>query len=105
MTGPGRRGPRALGDILGDLFAAKGYARVGAAGALEAAWAEAVGEPASRRTRVGGVRRGILAVTVSHPALLEELAAFRKAELLAALRRALPGTPLNDIRFRVGPID
>ena len=44
-------------------------------------------------------------VTVAHPALLEELAAFRKAELLQAAARRRPGTTIHDIRFRVGPVD
>jgi hypothetical protein len=36
--------------------------------------------------------------------LLEELASFQKPNLLASLRRSLTGTPIHDIRFRVGPI-
>lgn len=106
MTEPRRRsGPAALGDVLSELFASRGYGRLRAVGALEAAWSEAVGEPAARQTRVSGLRHGVLTVTVAHSALLEELAAFRKAELLAALRRNedLAGR-LQDIRFRVGPV-
>lgn len=105
MTAPDRRGPRPLADVLGSLFAAKGYGRLQAVGELEAAWTAAVGEAAARQTRLGGVRHGVLSVTVAHPALLEELAAFRKPAILAALRRDAPGTPIQDIRFRVGPID
>jgi len=104
-SSPKGRGPKPLSEILGDLFAARGYGRLRAVGELEAAWASAVGEPGCRQTRVGGVRRGVLNVTVAHPALLEELATFRKPMLLAALRRDAPGTPILDIRFRVGPID
>ena len=104
-SSPKRRGPKPLSEILGDLFAARGYGRLRAVGELEDAWNAAVGEPGCRQTRVGGVRRGVLNVTVAHPALLEELAAFRKPALLAALRRDAPGTPIHDIRFRVGPID
>ncbi|HEU5118053.1 MAG TPA: DUF721 domain-containing protein [Isosphaeraceae bacterium] len=106
MTQPRRRpGPAALGDVLGELFASRGYGRLRAVGALEAAWSEAVGEPACRQTRVAGLKHGVLTVTVAYPALLEELAAFRKSELLAALRRHedLAGR-LQDIRFRVGPV-
>jgi predicted nucleic acid-binding Zn ribbon protein len=100
-----RRGPRPLGDVLGELFAAKGYGRLRALGELEAAWNAAVGEPACRQTRVAGVRRGVLTVTVAHPALVEELAAFRKRELLAAIRRDAPSARVQDIRFRVGPVE
>ncbi len=100
-----RRGPKPLADILGELFALRGLGRLRAQKELEDAWNAAVGEPGCRQTRVGEVRRGILNVTVAHSTLLEELAAFQKPSLLAALRRNAPGTLVHDIRFRVGPID
>jgi len=99
------RGPKPLTDILGDLFAARGLARVQATGELQTAWVAAVGEPGCRHTKVEGLRRGILSVTVAHPTLLAELSSFQKPTLLAALRRLMAGTPIHDIRFRVGPID
>jgi predicted nucleic acid-binding Zn ribbon protein len=105
MATPNRRGPRALSDILGELFTVRGYGRFLAQQELEDAWNAAVGEPLCRQTRLGEVRRGVLNVMVSHPALLEELAAFRKPELLAALRAGAPGTTIHDIRFRVGVPD
>jgi predicted nucleic acid-binding Zn ribbon protein len=104
-SSPKGRGPKPLSEILGHLFATRGYGRLQAVGELEFAWNAAVGEPGCRQTRVGGVRRGVLNVTVAHPALLEELSTFQKPALLAALRRDAPGTPIHDIRFRVGPID
>lgn len=100
-----RRGPKALGDVLGELFAARGYGRLRAVGELETAWETAAGEPARRQTRVAGLRHGILTVTVAHSTLLEELAAFRKSDLLATLRRELPDLKIHDLRFRVGLID
>lgn len=100
-----RRGPRPLGDVLGALFASKGLARLRAVGELEAAWAEAVGDSDAARTKVGGLRHGVLTVTVAHPALLEELSAFRKPGLLAALRQKAPGVAIHDLRFRVGPVE
>lgn len=105
MAEPKRRGPKALGDILGELFAARGYGRLRAVTELEVAWNSAVGEPACRQTQLGGVRRGVLNITVSHPSLLEELSAFRKPQLLAALRREVPTAVIHDIKFRVGPIE
>ncbi len=102
MSIPNRRGPRALSEILGELFTARGYGRFWAQQELENAWNAAVGEPQCRQTQLGEVRRGVLNVTVSHPALLEELAAFRKPALLTALRSCAPGTAIHDIRFRVG---
>src|SRR5437764_8017184 len=105
MASPNRRGPRPLSDILGELFASRGYGRLRGLKELEDAWNAAVGEPGCRQTRVGEVRHGVLNVTVAHSALLEELAAFQKPALLAALRQNAPGTLIHDIRFRVGPIE
>ena len=104
-SSPKSRGPKPLSEILGNLFASRGYGRLQALSELETAWNAAVGEPGCRQTRVGGVRRGVLNVTVAHPSLLEELSTFQKPSLLAALRRDAPGTPILDIRFRVGPIE
>ena len=101
---PKRRGPKAVSEILAELFAAKGLARLGAARALEDAWNAAVGEPRCRQTKLGEVRRGVLNVTVAHSALLEELAAFEKPRLLKALRENVPDLSVLDIRFRVGSV-
>jgi hypothetical protein len=102
MSIPNRRGPRALSEILGELFTVRGYGRFRARQELEEAWNAAVGEPLCRQTQLGEVRRGVLNVTVSHPALLEELSAFQKPLLLAALRSGASSTTIHDIRFRVG---
>lgn len=104
MTAPERNGPKPVGEILGSLFAARGLGRLRSAGELEEAWNAAVGDPACRQTRLGGIKRGVLNVSVAHPALLEDLAAYRKPAILAELRRQLPDVPIHDIRFRVGPL-
>jgi predicted nucleic acid-binding Zn ribbon protein len=105
MASANRRGPKPLSEILGELFSTRGFGRLRALKELEDAWNAAVGEPVCRQTRLGEVRRGVLNVTVAHSTLLEELAAFQKPALLAALRLNAPGTLIHDIRFRVGPID
>jgi hypothetical protein len=105
MANSDHRGPRALGEILGELFAVRGYGRLRALSELEEAWNSAVGEPHCHQTRVGDVRRGVLNVTVAHPTLLEELDAFRKPALLQALRVSASGAIIRDIRFRVGPVE
>jgi hypothetical protein len=98
------RGPRPLSDILGELFTLRGYGRLRARQELEDTWNAAVGEPNCCQTRLGEVQRGVLDVTVAHSALLEELVAFRKPALLAALRSGAPATTIHDIRFRVGAV-
>jgi predicted nucleic acid-binding Zn ribbon protein len=105
MSNTSRRGPRELSEILTELFTARGYGRLRALSELENAWNNAVGEPHCQQTRLGEIRRGVITVTVAHPTLLEELAAFRKAELLAALRACGPGSAIQDIRFRVGSVE
>lgn len=90
---------------MGSLLAARGYGRLHAQAALEAAWEQAVDEPTRNQTRLGGLHRGVLSITVTHPTLLEELAAFQKPRILAALRQALPDATIRDLKFRVGPID
>ncbi len=100
-----RRGPKPLGDLLGALFATKGLARLRAAGELEEAWASAVGDADAARTKVGGVRHGVLTILVGHPTLLDELSSFRKPALLAALRDRAPGLSIQDLRFRIGSVE
>ncbi len=97
------REPRAIGTILAELMARNGFARVQAAEAYGAAWRQAAGELAAGHTRVGGLRRGVLEVVVANSVLVQELS-FRKAALLKALTDALPGEPIRDLRFRLGPL-
>ena len=86
MSNPSRREPKSLSEILEELFTVRGYGRLCARRELEDAWNVAVGAEYCRQTRLGEVRRGVLNVTVAHSTLLEELAAFHKPALLAALR-------------------
>ena len=89
------RGPQSLSDILGELIVVRGYSRAWAQRVLENAWNIAVGEPQCYQTRIGEVRHGVLNVTVAHSTLLEELVAFRKAELVASLRSGALGTTIT----------
>ena len=100
MTG---KAPAKLGDVLGDLFAKRGYARVRAAGDCARAWSEAAGEPLGSQSRAGAVKRGVLEVTLANSALLHE-ATFRKRELLDRLKELLPDERIANLRFRVGPL-
>jgi predicted nucleic acid-binding Zn ribbon protein len=98
------KGPELLGEILSRLFVARGWGRRQAQLRLEQAWAEAAGSDAAKQTRVAGLRRGVLEVTVGNAVLLQELAHYQKRRLLEQLRRRLPGTTLTDLRFRAGVI-
>jgi predicted nucleic acid-binding Zn ribbon protein len=99
------RGPERLGEILGRLFAARGWGRRQERLRLEQAWAEAAGPEHAAHTRANSLRRGVLEVVVDNAVLLQELAHYHKRRLLEQLRRRLPGTPLNDLRFRAGVLE
>ncbi len=98
-----QRGPQSVGEILAELMARKGFARVKSADALESAWREASGELIAKYTRVGAIRRGTLDVMAANSALLQELG-FQKQELLDKLRNLLPQEGIKNIRFRVGNV-
>lgn len=97
------RGPQRVGNVLAELMARYGIARVQSTQALEAAWRSAAGELLGQYTRVGTLRRGKLEVITANSTLVQELS-FQKTSLLAALAKALPDERINDLRFRVGPI-
>lgn len=102
---PPPRGPEGIGDILSRLFTARGWGRRQGRLQLESAWAEAAGPVHAAHTRIGALRRGVLEVVVDNAVLLQELAHYHKRRLLEALRKRLPNTPLNDLRFRAGVLE
>ncbi len=67
------RGPQSIGNVLAELMARRGFARLRSASALQSAWRDAAGELVGRYSRVVGVRRGKLEVIVGHSALVQEL--------------------------------
>jgi predicted nucleic acid-binding Zn ribbon protein len=99
------KGPEPLGEILSRLFVARGWGRQQAQLRLEQAWAAAVGPQGVKQTRVAGLRRGVLEVTVGNAVLLQELAHYQKRRLLEELRGRLPGTTIMNLRFRAGVIE
>jgi predicted nucleic acid-binding Zn ribbon protein len=99
---PDGSGPENLADVLARLFTSRGWGRKSERVRLETAWAEAAGPQAAADTRVGAFRRGVLEIEVRNGVQLQELAQFHKRRLLAALRAALPGVTLTDLKFRAG---
>jgi predicted nucleic acid-binding Zn ribbon protein len=97
------RGPAAIGDVLSELMARRGFARVQSAVAYDAAWREACGPLVSQYTRVGSLRRNTLEIVVANSTLVQELG-FQKIELLQSLARLLPEEGIKNLRFRVGSV-
>ena len=98
------RGPQAIGNVLSELMARRGFARVQSAEAVEAAWCEAAGPLAAKYTRVGQRRGVALEVIVANSTLVQELG-FQKQELLKTLGELLPDEGIKCLRFRVGNIE
>jgi predicted nucleic acid-binding Zn ribbon protein len=98
------RGPQAIGNVLSELMARRGFARVQSAETIEAAWREAAGPLAAKYTRVGQRRGGALEVIVANSTLVQELG-FQKGELLRTLGELLPDEGIKCLRFRVGNIE
>lgn len=96
------KGPERIGEIISRLFAARGWGRQQERVRLERAWSEAAGSDYATQTRVLSIRRHVLEVEVKSTVLLQELAQFHKRRLLEALRKALPGVTIADMRFRTG---
>lgn len=94
------RPPKAIGDILAELMARRGYARRQAHEAFQDAWREATGDMIAQYSRAGRVRRGQLDVAVANSTLLHELT-FQKQTILARLAELLPQERISDLRFRV----
>jgi predicted nucleic acid-binding Zn ribbon protein len=98
------RNPKAIGDVLSELMARRGYGRVQSAANYDAAWREAAGPLAAKYTRPGLLRRGTLEVVVAHSVLVQELG-FQKHAILGALARLLPDEGIENLRFRVGSVE
>lgn len=94
-----RTRPQRIGDILSELGARRGFARLQATRTYDAAWKEAVGPIAAEYTAVGSLRRGTLHVLVNNSTLMQELT-FRKEHLLETLNSLLGDQEISDIRFR-----
>jgi predicted nucleic acid-binding Zn ribbon protein len=95
--------PQRIGDILSELMARRGYARVQSGGACAQAWRAAVGEEMARYTRATQVRRGVLDVLVSNSTMVQEIG-FQKPQLIQRLAELLPDENIRDLKLRVGPI-
>lgn len=65
------------------------------------AYLRAVGPAVARLAQPVRVRRGVLDVAVASAPLLHELAHFRARDIVDRIRRAVPGTTIRSLRFRL----
>jgi hypothetical protein len=96
--------PKRIGDILSQLMARRGYARVQSGDQCAQAWREAAGELLAACSRATQVRRGVLEVLVSNSMMVQEIG-FQKSALIQRLAELLPDENIRNLKLRVGPIN
>ncbi|MBN1395605.1 MAG: DUF721 domain-containing protein [Pirellulales bacterium] len=99
-----KRGPRAIEEVLAEVMARRGYARVHGAETCNEAWRRAAGPLTAKYTRPGLLRRGTLEIVVANSTLIQELG-FQKDALLESLSKLAPEAGIENLRFRVGSIE
>lgn len=93
--------PQQLGDVLSHLFTLRGYGRTQTGRQLTDIWRTIAGETISGRTRVQGIKAGVLQVGVNSSAQLQELDNFHKWSLLESLQTEHSNLGITDIKFRL----
>jgi predicted nucleic acid-binding Zn ribbon protein len=96
--------PKPIANVLSDLLAKRGYARVQSATNYAEAWRQAAGDQWARTTRAGQIKRGVLEVVCTTSILVQEMT-FQKSGLLKKLAELLPDEKIKDIKIRVGSIE
>lgn len=101
-AGKRRRGePKPLGDVLRRVMRGRLSRKGGKEGALQEVWEEAVGPVLAGRLAPLRLRAGVLWVAVESPALLYEVAQFKREEIRDRLRALCPQAGVEDVRFRL----
>jgi predicted nucleic acid-binding Zn ribbon protein len=93
--------PQPLGDVLSHLFTLRGYGRTGTSRQLGDIWRTLAGEQIADRTRVLGIKAGVLQIGVAGSAQLQELDHFHKHSLLESLQSQHPDLHITGLRFRL----
>jgi predicted nucleic acid-binding Zn ribbon protein len=93
--------PQPLSQAVADLIALRGLARVRGDEQIQSVWSEIAGERIATRTKVLGIKAGVLSIGVNNSALLNELASFHKMSLLKNLQKQHSELKIGDLKFRL----
>ena len=96
--------PQHLSNAVSELIALRGWARISSDAQLDAMWKDVAGSVVASQTKVKGIKRGVMQVSVSNSPLLSELAMFHKCSLLKALREKFPNLNVHELKFRLQTI-
>lgn len=91
--------PARLGNLLGNLIRTKGIAEQSSVQHLEDIWKKAAGDRIAAKSYVKRLRSGVLEITVSNGAVLEELTCYLKHDLLESMQQQHPDPPINSLKF------
>jgi len=93
--------PQRLADAISQLISVRGLARARGAEQLEQIWAEIAGSAIADRTRISGLKRGVLHIAVFNAALLNELVSFHRPSLLRELQAQHAALGVRELKFRL----
>jgi predicted nucleic acid-binding Zn ribbon protein len=94
-------GPEPLGSVVSQFLTLRGYGRVQTGRQLQEIWRQLAGAAIASRTKVQGIRNGILHITVDNSSLLQELEGFHKRSLHERLTTEHSDLRIRDLRFRL----
>ncbi|MEX1231807.1 MAG: DUF721 domain-containing protein [Planctomycetaceae bacterium] len=86
---------------LSQLIVMKGLARVRSESQVHDIWNRICDQEYAAQTRATGIKNGVLHVGVSNSALLSELVAFHREELLQKINQQAPQLKIKEIKFKV----
>jgi len=92
--------PGQVGNAVLRLIREKGLMNRGASSVLNSEWAAIVGTELAQRSRAKRIRNGVVEVSVSNSAVLEELRGFMHQQVLEELQKRLPESGIRGIRYR-----
>jgi hypothetical protein len=102
---PKREGePAPIRELLPTILRGIRGAPGGPLDRLRKAWSEILGPEVAARTRVASFADGHVKVEVASAALKHDLASFRSAEVLGALRERLPDLGVRGVSYRVSAL-
>ena len=90
-----------VSQVLSELIALKGLARVQGDQRLKQAWEQVAGEKIASQTSILGIKNRIVQIGVDNSALLNELNSFHKLSLLQKLQKEYGKQNVRDMRFRL----
>ena len=97
--------PRTPVDLRGTFQ--KAFAQLGLAHRFQEStllehWLELVGPTLSAHCQPRNIRRGILTITVDHPAWVHQITLAHKADMLHAIQNRFPHLKVKEITLRIG---